>query len=311
MKISNEVKIGLTTIIILVAFIITFSFLKGKNVFKSTANYYAVYDDVGGLLVSSPVEVNGFQVGIVQDIRFLSKTSDKLLVVFSIDKSFKLPVNTEAQIKPVSIIAGMKVQFIYGDGPGFYAEKDTLKGTLNASIITTIEEDIDPILKAATATIENLDSVTQAISNLLTTDFVVKLNKTVSNLETTTTTLSNIATEREKEVDILIGNLHTFSEMLANNSDRLDNVFANLDSISDSLAIAEIGTTIDNLKNSLEETTLLLDNLNSGKGSAGKLLTNEDFYLNLNNTINSLNSLLEDINNNPKKYVHFSLFGKK
>ena len=99
--------------------------------------------------------------------------------------------------------------------------------------------------------------------------------------------------------------------MLANNSDRLDNVFANLDSISDSLAIAEIGTTIDNLKNSLEETTLLLDNLNSGKGSAGKLLVDEDFYLNLNNTINSLNSLLEDINNNPKKYVHFSLFGKK
>ncbi len=311
MKISNEIKIGSTTIVIIVAFIFMFSFLKGKNVLKSTVNYYAVYDNVGGLAESSPVEVNGFQVGVVQDIRFLDEVSGKLLVVLSVDKNFKLPVNTVAQIKPVSIIAGMKVQLIYGQGPGFYANKDTLKGTLNASIMTTMEEDIDPIILSATSTIENLDSIAQAFANLLSADFVLNLNQIAKNLETTTTTLSNIASTKEEEIDSLIVNLKEFSDMLANNSDKLDRIFTDLGSISDSLAMADIGTTITNLRNSLEATTVLLDNLNSGKGTAGQLLVDEDLYNNLNGTINTLNNLLEDINNYPKKYVHFSLFGKK
>ncbi len=311
MKISNEIKIGSTTIVIIVAFIFMFSFLKGKNVLKSTVNYYAVYDNVGGLAESSPVEVNGFQVGVVQDIRFLDEVSGKLLVVLSVDKNFKLPVNTVAQIKPVSIIAGMKVQLIYGQGPGFYANKDTLKGTLNASIMTTMEEDIDPIILSATSTIENLDSIARAFANLLSADFVLNLNQIAKNLETTTTTLSNIASTKEEEIDSLIVNLKEFSDMLANNSDKLDRIFTDLGSISDSLAMADIGTTITNLRNSLEATTVLLDNLNSGKGTAGQLLVDEDLYNNLNGTINTLNNLLEDINNYPKKYVHFSLFGKK
>ena len=311
MKISNEIKIGATTVIIIVAFIFMFSFLKGKNILKSTVNYYAVYDNVGGLAVSSPVEVNGFQVGVVQDIRFLNEESDKLFVVFSVDDNFKLPKNTVAQIKPVSIIAGMKVQLIYGQGPGFYADKDTLKGTLNASIITSMEEDIDPIILSATSTINNLDSITKSVSSLLSDDFVVNLNKIAENLEATTSTLNKIANAKEKEIDNLIFNLKEFSEMLANNSGKLDKIFTNLNAISDSLAMADIGSTINNLKNSLEATTILLDNLNNGKGTAGQLLADEDLYDNLNGTINSLNNLLEDINKDPKKYVHFSLFGKK
>lgn len=311
MKISNETKIGSTTVIIIVAFIFMFSFLKGKNVFKSTVNYYAVYDNVGGLAESSPVEVNGFQVGIVQNIRFLDETSGKLLVVFSVDKDFKLPKNTVAQVKPVSIIAGMKVQLIYGQGPGFYAERDTIKGTLNASIITTMEEDIDPILLSVTSTIENLDSVSKAVSQLLSSDFIVNLDQIIKDLANTTATLNKITTDKEKDIDSLISNLEKFSEMLASNSDKMDNIFTNLNSISDSLAIADLRSTIANLKNTLSETTVLLSNLNNGNGTAGQLLVDEDLYKNLNGTINSLNNLLEDINNNPKKYVHFSLFGKK
>src|SRR5512137_2812985 len=103
MKISNEVKIGAVALVTIIVFIWLFNFLKGKNYFTRTANYYAVYDNVGGLAESSPVEINGFKVGVVQSIRLLNPTSGKLLVVFSVGKDFRLPVNTVAEILPTSL----------------------------------------------------------------------------------------------------------------------------------------------------------------------------------------------------------------
>ena len=121
-KISNEVKVGATAILTIAVFIWGYSFLKGKDFFANSAYYYSIYDKVGGLAESSPVEVNGFKVGVVQSIDFLDAESGKLLVSFSVSKNFKLPVNTVAEIVPVSILGGMKVQFAYGDGPGTYTD---------------------------------------------------------------------------------------------------------------------------------------------------------------------------------------------
>lgn len=311
MKISNEIKIGITTLVTLIAAIILFSFLKGNNVFKSTVNYFAVYENVGGLAESSPVEVNGYQVGVVQNIRFLDATSGKLLVVLSVDKNFQLPINTVAEVKPVSIIAGMKIQLIYGEGPGYYAVGDTLKGRLNASIITTLENDIDPILDNAGSVIGRLDSIASSISLILTPDFIANINAVARNLESTTSGLNSLVLENRVKLDSMVSNLGLFTDMLAANSDKIGKIISNAESISDSLALAELSETISELKSTLEETTSLLGNLNSGEGSAGQFFTDEDLYNNLDSTIKSLNILLEDVNNNPKKYVHFSLFGKK
>jgi phospholipid/cholesterol/gamma-HCH transport system substrate-binding protein len=108
-KISNEVKVGAVALLTILAFIWLYNFLKGKEYFKSTNYYYSVYDKIGGLAESSPVEVNGYKVGVVQSIDFTDPSSGKLLVVFSVNKDFKLPVNTVAEIVPVSLLGGMKV----------------------------------------------------------------------------------------------------------------------------------------------------------------------------------------------------------
>jgi len=311
MKISNEVKIGITTLATLIAAIVLFSFLKGNNVFKSTVNYYVVYDNVGGLAESSPVEVNGYQVGVVQNIGFLNATSGKLLAVLSVDKNFQLPINTIAEVKPVSIIAGMKVQLIYGEGPGYYSHGDTLKGRLNASIITTLENDIDPILNNLGSVIGRLDSIASSVSLILTPEFIANINAVAKNLESTTSGLNNLVSDNRVKLDTMIGNLTAFSDMLAANSGKIEDIISNAESISDSLAMAELSKTISELKSTLEGTTTLLENLNDGEGSAGQFLTDEDLYNNIDSAIRTLNLLLEDVNNNPKKYVHFSLFGRK
>ena len=144
-KISNEVKIGFTVLVTIIVFIWLYNFLKGKNFLKSTSYYYSVYDKVGGLAESSPVEVNGYKVGVVQSIDFVDAESGKLLVEFSVNKDFILPKNTVAEIVPVSLLGGMKVQFIYGNGPGNYSEGDTIPGRLAESIIDKMETELMPV----------------------------------------------------------------------------------------------------------------------------------------------------------------------
>lgn len=310
-KISNEVKVGAVALLTILVFIYLYNFLKGKEYFKRTNVYYAVYDKVGGLAESSPVEVNGYKVGVVHSVEFVDATSGRLLVIFSVGKNFKLPLNTVAEISPVSILGGMKVQFVYGNGPGFYKEGDTIPGRLAGSLVDKVETEIIPLKDKIASLIVVLDSVISSVDEVLNEDFRKNLRGTVANLNRTTGSLSNVLGSRETDLKSIIENLNKLSTMLAQNSGKLDKTFTNLESISDTLAAADIYGSIRNLKSSLEKVSLMVDNLNKGKGSAGQLLTNDSIYANLNKSLASLNELLVDLKANPRKYVHFSVFGGK
>jgi phospholipid/cholesterol/gamma-HCH transport system substrate-binding protein len=309
-KISNEVKVGFVAVITILVFIWLYNFLKGKEYFKRTNNYYAVYDKIGGLAESSPVEVNGFKVGIVQSVDFLDPASGRLLVVFSVNKHFRIPVNTVAEIVPVSLLGGMKVQFVYGTGPGFLSAGDTIPGRLAPSISDKVETELIPVKEKLSSLIVVLDSVIRSVDKLMNEDFRNNVSGTVANLNTTTGSLSRVIVSKEKDLKTTIDNLNKISGMLAGNSNRLNNTFENVESISDTLVASDIYGLITNLRNSLEQTSMLLDDLNDGKGSAGQLFKNDSLYLNLNNSLASLNVLLKDLQANPGRYVHFSIFGK-
>ena len=311
MKISNEVKVGAVTLITLMIFIWLYSFLKGKDIFQLEANYYAIYDKVGGLAESNPIEVNGFKVGIVKSVKFLDATSGKLLVTFSVSRNVKLPLNTVAEIIPVSPLGGMKAQFIYGKGPGFYNNGDTLAGKVAPTIFDIINEDILPLKDKISNLIVTLDSVTSGLNEVMDNQFKSNITATIDNLNKTTESLKSIVTSKEDELKNTMDNINKFSNMLAENSEKLGSTFSNFAEITDTLAAADIYGTITNLKTSLEQATATLSNLNAGKGSAGKLMTDDTLYVNLSNSLESLNSLLIDMKTNPKKYVHFSIFGKK
>ena len=157
-KISNEVKIGITALITIIVFIWLYNFLKGKNILSKTNHYYVVYDNVGGLAESSPVEMNGYKVGVVQSIKFTDPESGRLLVVLAVDKKFRLPVNTVAEITTATLIAGMKIQFLYGSGPGTYESGDTIPGRLAQSLISALENELGPIKDKVVDLITVLDS---------------------------------------------------------------------------------------------------------------------------------------------------------
>jgi phospholipid/cholesterol/gamma-HCH transport system substrate-binding protein len=309
-KISNEVKVGATVLLTILVFIWLYNFLKGKDYFKSTARYYSVYEKIGGLAESSPVEINGYKVGVVHSIEFIDPESGKLLVIFSVSKDFRLPRNTVAEIVPVSLLGGMKVQFVYGKGPGTYTDGDTIPGRLAESLMDKVETQFMPVKDKISALISKLDSVISSIDKIMDVDFKKNLGGTLSNFNKTSESLNRIIVSKENDIKSTLENFSKFTQMLSDNSGKMDKTFGNLKVITDTLASADIYTSVSNLKASLEKAATMMNNLNNGKGSAGQFLTNDSLYINLTHSLESLNDLLKDMKANPKKYVHFSLFGK-
>ena len=233
-KFSNEVKIGLTTVLSILVFIWVFSFLKGKNIFNKTAIYYAIYEQVGGLAESSPVEVNGYKVGVVQSVKFLDAVSGRLLVTLSVDKNFRLPVNTVAEITTASLIAGMKIQFVYGNGPGTYSSGDTIPGRLAVSLLTKLEDELLPLKDRISDLIMTLDTVIGSVNEIMDPKFRSDLRSGVSSLSNTARSLD------EAELKATLMNINSFTTMLAGNSEKFSSTFNSLGSIADTLAAADL-----------------------------------------------------------------------
>jgi phospholipid/cholesterol/gamma-HCH transport system substrate-binding protein len=304
-KISNEVKIGITAIITILVFIWVYNFLKGKDLFSKTSHYYVVYDKIGGLAESNPIEVNGYRVGVVQSVRFLDPVSGRLLVTLSVDKEFRLPVNTVSEITTASLIAGMKIQLVYGNGPGTYSNGDTIPGRLAESLITKVESELAPLKERISDLVSAIDSVIGSVNEIMDPQFKANLRSGVASLSNTAKSID------EAELKATLENVNKFTQMLAENSDKLTSTFSSLENVADTLAAADIYSSVNNLKLSLEKASVLMENLSNGQGTAGKLMTNDSLYTNLSNSLESLNLLLLDMKANPKRYVHFSLFGKK
>lgn len=310
-KISNEVKVGATALITILVFIWLYNFLKGRDLFRSTASYYVVYDQINGLTETNPVEINGYKAGVVEAISFINDKSGRLLVKLSVNKGFKLPENTVAEITTATLIAGMKIRLLFGKGPGIYSSGDTIPGRLAESILTKFQSDLDPIKEKLTVMITNLDSVLSAINSIMTPEFTRNVRGSLANLNNTTLTISDVLHSKEAELKSILSDLAKFTKMLSDNSGNLSNTLGNLKTISDTLAASDLYATITKLKSTLEKTSEMMGNLNKGKGTAGQLLTNDSLYINMTNSIGSLDLLLKDLKANPKRYVHFSLFGKK
>jgi phospholipid/cholesterol/gamma-HCH transport system substrate-binding protein len=304
-KITNEVKVGVTALLTIIVFIWLYNFLKGKEIFSSKAHYYVVYDKVAGLVESSPVEVNGYKVGVVQTIKFTDPESGRLLVVLSVDKGFSLPVNTVAEITTATLIAGMKVQLVFGSGPGSYSSGDTIPGRIAESLIAKLENELVPLKNKAESVILKLDTVLGSLNEIMNQEFRDNVNAGIASLRNTADGID------KADLGASLENMKKITGMLADNTTRINQTLENLESVTDTLAAADIYTTVTNLKGSLEKMTMMIENINNGKGTAGQLMTNDSIYVNLNRSLEDLDLLLQDLKANPKRYVHFSMFGRK
>jgi len=301
------VKIGFVAIVTIAALIWGWNFLKGINIFKSTDTYYAVYSDVQGLIESGVVFLNGYKVGNVGAIRFDKDNIDRIVVEINLEEKVKLPVNTILLIKSAGLVSGIKdMKLIPGEGPGFHEPGDTLMGAMEKDLLAIIE----PIKDKANVVLSQLDSTLAAVNDIMDNSTRQHLKSTLADLSSSMNDLSK-SLESGGSLNTSFENLSSVTGNLKNNNENLTQSLKNIASISDSLQEADIKTVIGKADQTFEKLNLALGKIQRGEGTAGKLIANDSVYNNLNDALFSLDSLLIDLKDHTKRYVHFSVFGKK
>jgi phospholipid/cholesterol/gamma-HCH transport system substrate-binding protein len=310
-KISAEVRVGLIAVITIVSFIWLFSFLKGENLFSKTDRYTIFYNEVAGLDISSPVELNGYKAGVVHDVKLVNDGSGRIEVEIGILKDLKIPVGSIAEITTASLIAGMKIEMKISENTTYYKNGDTISGRVAVSILDKVETTFDPVMMKLDTLLSGIEKAVASINSIMTDEFIESIKTTGISASASSKKIETVISKTEASLPELVSSLNSFALMLKSNSENMENAIGNLSMVSDSLIASDIAGTINNLKSTLGETSKMLTNLNDGSGSAGLILTDDSLYINLANSLKSLDILLKDLKENPGEYVKFSLFGGK
>ncbi|HYW95672.1 MAG TPA: hypothetical protein VE870_08800, partial [Bacteroidales bacterium] len=209
-----------------------------------------------------------------------------------------------------SLVGGKAIQIIPSSSNEYYTYGDTLPAHVEADMISTIQNQIAPLTTKAESAMVSADSLLRAINEVMDTQRKDELKTSIDNLSAVSSSLKN-QLGPQGHLNKTIEGLQTFSQTLAENRGRLDTVFANLAAISDSIGQANVKQTLASIDKTFAQSSLLLGKINHGEGTLGMLATNDSLYNYLKSSTESLNLLLDDLREHPKRYVHFSLFGKK
>ena len=303
MNISREVKTGLLAVVAIALLIFGYSFLKGNNLLNNDRTYYAIYDNVEGLSPGSNVTINGLAVGKVLAINFADTKGD-LLVTFNIQNDFQFSKNSKAQIYGGGLIGGKNLSIVPEyDRAEIAKSGDTLEGTIDEGIFELVNERLTPLQKKVESVINSTDSVLTGVSNVLDEPTRRNLRETISDISQTAVYFK----EASK-------NLNT---LLADNDEKLSRTFTNLDKVStnfvkvsDSLSKVDVNALVKRMESVLADFESISSKVERGDGTLGQLINDPDMYNNMERATKQLEELLQDIKLNPKRYVHFSVFGK-
>ena len=305
MKTSKEIKTAILVLLGILLFIFIFNYLKGENLLSSSRKITAIYSNVEGLAISSAVTINGHKVGRVQDIRFTDDNSGMLEVSMLIDSDFNFSKNSIAELYESGLIGGKAISIIPAfDGSANTISGDVLKSKIKPGLtelvnqrLTPLQEKIESVMVSADLLLNNVNSIFDEKTKSDIKGSISQLEQTISSFEKTSNSLQNLLETNKNAINNSIGNISDISD--------------DLSIVTDKLSKSDFEQTINELKYSLNSFNSLLSDLDRGEGSLGKLFNDEGLYNNLEASLGQLESLLEDMKLNPKRYVHFSLFGKK
>jgi phospholipid/cholesterol/gamma-HCH transport system substrate-binding protein len=304
---SKELKTGVVAIIILCLGYWGFNFLKGQNLLEPASRvFYIEYDNIQGLNKASTVSINGLQVGKVTEIIFNkdSLKKGKLVVKIALDNDFEFSKNSVAKIYSTSIIGGESLAIIPSYEGEIAVSGDYLKGEVESDIFTSVGETLNPLKTKVERVIIGADSLLIALNDVLDLKSRDSFKRTILGLETTISSMTNTLSSFNKMIDSTKGDIDIVLE-------DTKKITKNFVKVSDTLVTVNLGQTVKTLQTTLANVNGLLLGIENGKGSLGKLATDDTMYKNLTNASRELEELLKEMKLNPKRFVHFSLFGKK
>lgn len=304
MRLSREVKTGILAIGAILLFIFGYSYLKGTNLLEKNRTFFVKYENVEGLAKSAPVTINGLKVGKVQTIDFGNEAGN-LVVEFTVEREFDFSKNSLVRIYSSGLIGGKSLGiFPVYDQASIAQSGDTLSGEIQMGMLDEFSKTLAPLEEKLEVTLGVVDSLLITFVDIIDEDTRNNLKNAIANLSVASNNFGSLSSKADN--------------LLGRNGEKLDRTFSNLDvtaanfaKLSDSLAQIETGQMVKNLEEATAGLKSIVAKVNNKEGSVGKLLNDDQVYENLEGATRQLEELLQDLKLNPKRYLHFSVFGKR
>jgi phospholipid/cholesterol/gamma-HCH transport system substrate-binding protein len=303
---SKELKIGIVAILIIVIFIWGFNFLKGQNLLASgTRTFKVEYAKIGGLSKSSPVTINGLKVGKVDDIEFDIKadTRGHLIVTFIVESDFEFSRNSIVKIYSPNPLSGSSLAIVPNYIGDVALSGDLLKGEMEENLFTSIGERLNPLQQKIERVIVKADTLFSNVNKVLSTTTVSGINSAIANLSLTIIDIQKTI----QGVNTLVADNQLSLKQTIDNTKNITNNFSK---VSDSIGAIDFSKMIFSAEEAIINFNEISKKINAGDGTIGKLIEDERLYDNLEAATSELEQLLRDIKLHPKRYIHFSIFGK-
>lgn len=293
---TKEMMIGACVLIALAVLFFGIEYLKGVSIFKPSNYYYAVYNDVKGLEVAAPVMVNGYKIGQVDNVELMYDRPGSVLVSFSLDKKFKLPVNSTALIES-SMLGTASVKIDLAKNNKYYNPGDTIPAALLSGMMDQVS---DQLLPGVSKLMPKIDSIFTNINNLTGNEALLH---SLDNISALTATLNSTAASLNATMKTLPSTMSTINDVVTS----VNNIVSDLNTVTAQIAEAPIDSTLNNINRISADLATLTSQLQNSNSTVGALLNDSTLYNNLTKATLSIDSLLIDIRKNPKRYISIKL----
>ncbi|MEJ7738664.1 MAG: MlaD family protein [Chitinophagaceae bacterium] len=310
MKITNEAKIGILAVVAIALLILGFNFLKGKSLFDKSKKLYAVFHSVEGLSASNPVTINGLRIGSVTEMQEKDRSLDSIVVTITLEKDIDITRSSLAYINK-DLLGTATVNIALGDSSGFIKDGDTLNTLVTTGLVDDVKASLNPALNNVNGALKSLDSLIEVVGSIFNPATKYNFQAIVTNLTKSSVSLQALLNSQTGALAQTLSNMNKVSANLANSNENITKTIDNLGKASTKLAALNIEETMASINKTMAGLNEVVAKANSSDGSLGLLLNDKKLYTSLENTSHKMNILLDDLRVHPKRYVSFSVFGKK
>jgi phospholipid/cholesterol/gamma-HCH transport system substrate-binding protein len=310
--VSNPYKVGIFSFITIVIFVFGFYFLKGINVFERKNNYYCVFERVDGLYKSNLVEIDGFPIGRVGEMKRNHQTG-MIVVRLDLETDFRIPKSekTYAQLFSTDFLGSKKIKLVFGESDEFYADGDTINTFFKKDLTEQIGANIDPIMLEVRKMMPMLDTTIYGLQMMFDEKNPNGVNTTINQLNLALYKLNAILAANEANLQLTFKHLEAITGNVEKNNAQITNILENFSAVSDSLQQANLKQTIQNLNTTIGELNGLVNDINAGKGTLGKVIKDDKLYASVDSAVSNMNVLLKDIKARPYRYIRINVLGSK
>ncbi len=310
MKISNETKVGILTIVALTLLIVGFNFLKGKNVFNKEKHLYAVFSDLGSLRKSNEVKMKGLPVGVIYDYTEIDKNLSGIIVTITMKRDVNIPQDSKATIES-ELLGNTYMNVAQGQSTEFLKDGDTIVTDRASSFLGDVKAQITPTLTSVRGAIDSLKIVLGGLNRLFDKDTKGNLSEIIRNLKQTTGSLNRLLDAESGALAATLNNANSITGNLKKNNDSITATISSIKRAADKFSNLEVQPTLDTLQATIGELKTVLSKFNTNEGTLGLLMKDRKLYDQLNSLLLGVEILFDDIRVNPKRYTGSVIFNRK